>query len=340
MVNDKYLMLLFIVPAVILPVFAWAAWRRRRLLRRFAKAPMLAHLNAEINPARRALKAVLAVLAFVLIVVAMTRPRWNPTPRMIPQLGRDVVILLDVSRSMLAEDIKPNRLERAKIAIKDLIVRLEGDRVALVTFAGSASVKCPLTRDYSFLRMALDELGPESVFRGGTNVGDAIRKAANEVFENTPRDYRDIILITDGGDLEESLPVEAAEAAAAEGVRIIAVGLGDPVNGAPIPVVDENGRKRYLEHNGETVRTKLDSETLRKTALASAGGVYLPVETGTFDLGQMYYGIASGSGRRQLEEEVRMEYEEKFQIFLVLAFLVLAADTVISDARRRNLNNY
>ena len=335
MVNDKYLMLLFLIPMVLLPVFIWAGWQRKRLMKRLAETPLMRYINRDVSVSRRVLKMILIMIGFALIVVGMTRPRWNPTPKTIQKHGRDVVILLDVSRSMLAEDIKPNRLARAKIAIKDLLQRLDGDRVGLITFAGTASVKCPLTRDYAFLRLVLDEVTPQSVFRGGTNVGDAIRKATNEIFDNTPRDYRDIILITDGGDLEGSLPVEAAKAAAAEGIRIIAVGLGDPVNGSPIPTFDPaTGKRSYLMHDGKMVKTKLDSKTLRAVALASASGVYMPVETGTFDLGQIYSDLSANSGRRELDKEVKMEYEEKFQIFLILAFLVLAGEFIVSERRR------
>ena len=183
------------------------------------------------------------VLAFVSIVVALTEPKWNPQPQQIRRKGRDVVILLDTSRSMLAEDIKPNRLERSKIAISDLLEVLAGDRVAIVTFAGNATVKCPLTQDYAFVRMALADISTESTSRGGTLIGDAIRKAAEEVFDKQSRQYKDLILITDGED-HDSFPVEAAKKAAKEGVRIIAIGLGDDATGSRIPITGPERRER------------------------------------------------------------------------------------------------
>jgi len=167
----------------------------------------------------------LLIVGFVSIVIALTEPKWNPQAQRIKRQGRDVCILLDTSRSMLAEDIKPNRLERSKIAIRDLLETLKGDRIAIVTFAGNSTVKCPLTQDYAFVRMALADISTESSSRGGTMIGDAIRKATEEVFDKQSREYKDIILITDGED-HDSFPVQAAEKAAADGIRIIAVGLG------------------------------------------------------------------------------------------------------------------
>ncbi|MHC4977172.1 MAG: VWA domain-containing protein, partial [Planctomycetota bacterium] len=195
---------------------------RRRAMRRFASATVHAQLGLRIGGARWFLRAICVTLSFATLSVALARPQWNPQPQDVERSGRDVVFLIDVSRSMLAQDIVPSRLDRTKLWIKDLAPQLKGDRVGIVAFAGSASVVCPLTQDYRFFSFTLDELSPRSVPRGGTNIGDGVRKVLNSVFreEDDSTHYRDIILITDGED-QESLPVEAAQQAAERGVRII-----------------------------------------------------------------------------------------------------------------------
>src|SRR4030043_870416 len=198
--NDKALWLLFIVPALLVPAYIWCFWRKAKALKVLASSDMLKKINVSVSLKKQIFKAFLLIAAFTSIVLALTEPRWNPQTQKIKRKGRDVCILLDTSRSMLADDIKPNRLERSKIAIADLMETLAGDRIAIVTFAGNSVVKCPLTQDYAFVRMALADISTESTSRGGTMVGDAIRKAGDEVFDKQSRQYKDLNLITDGED--------------------------------------------------------------------------------------------------------------------------------------------
>lgn len=156
--NDKALWLLFTIPVILIPAYIWCFWRKAQALKILASTDMLKKINSSVSLKKQVLKALLLLSAFVIIVIALTQPRWNPQAQKIKRLGRDVCILLDTSRSMLAEDIKPSRLERSKIAIKDLMEILQGDRIAIVTFAGNATIKCPLTQDYAFVRMALDDI--------------------------------------------------------------------------------------------------------------------------------------------------------------------------------------
>jgi Ca-activated chloride channel family protein len=233
---------------------------------------------------------------------------------------------------MLAEDLVPNRLERAKLAIRDAIDRLQGDRVALVAFAGTAVVKCPLTLDYGFFRLALDEIEPESVSRGGTMIGDAIRKTMDSVFKGQDAQFQDIILITDGED-QESYPVEAARAAGQRGIRLIAIGLGDENEGRRIPITNEQGERTFLTYRGQEVWSKLDADTLRRMVNATPGGRYLNVSTGAIDLGDVYTKLIASAQKRALEDETTERYEEKFQIFLAVAFLLLCAETIVRERR-------
>jgi Ca-activated chloride channel family protein len=235
---------------------------------------------------------------------------------------------------MLAEDLAPNRLERAKLAIRDCIERLQGDRVGLVVFAGSSIVKCPLTLDYGFFRMMLEDISPESVSRGGTMIGDAVRKCVDEVFDDRHKEYKDIILITDGED-HDSFPVEAATEAGERGIRIIAIGIGNEDQGKRIPITDKQGHRTFLTHNGQEVWSKLDADTLRKMVNATSGGRYLNVATGTIDLGQVYMDIIAGAEKKALESRTVKRYEEKFQIFAALAFALLCIEMAVSERKRR-----
>ena len=328
----KMLYLLWLLPALAL-LYAWAAARRRAALRRFVDDEILERIGLSQNRPARAWKAALFIAAFSLVAFATARPAWNPKPQTIERRGRDVMILLDVSKSMLAEDLAPNRLERAKIAIKDMVERLQGDRVGLIAYAGTAVLKVPLTTDYGFFSLVLDDIDVESVSRGGTKIGDAVRKTLDEGFDNEEKKYKDIILITDGED-HDSFPVEAAEEAAQKGVRIIAIGLGDENEGRRIPLTDERGNRYYLTYNGQEVWSRLDAATLRRMANATPGGKYLNVATGAIDLGDVYLKLIASEEKREIETKTMQLYEEKFQIFLAMALLMLVAETFVGERRR------
>ena len=332
--NDKALWLLFLVPAVLVPVYAWCFWRKAQALKVLASNEMLAKINSSVSLKRQIVKAVLMILAFVCIVVALTEPKWNPQPQQIRREGRDVVVLLDTSRSMLAEDLKPNRLERSKLAISDLLEVLQGDRIAIITFAGNASVKCPLTQDYAFVRMALANISVESNTRGGTMIGDAIRMATDEVFDAQSRKYKDLILITDGED-HDSFPVQAAEKAAEQGIRIFAFGLGDDVTGTRIPITGPNGEKTFLKYQGQEVWSKLNSDMLREIAYATDGGGYLSVTPDTtMDLGSIYTDRIASAEKRELESMTMVKYDEKFQIFIALGIGLLICEALLSERKK------
>jgi Ca-activated chloride channel family protein len=330
--NIGMLSLLWVVPLLFI-LFLYSAERRKRLLARLIHADLQQRLVA-VNPVRRWWKAALMIAGFILIVIGLARPAWNLQQTKITRTGRDVVFVLDVSKSMLAEDLAPNRLERAKLAIADVIDRLRGDRVGLVVFAGTAVVKCPLTLDYGFFRMMLDNIDTDSISRGGTMIGDAIRVVLDQMLDDQEKKYKDIVLITDGED-QESFPVEAAKAAAAKGVRLLIIGLGDENEGKRIPIVDESGRRTFMKYQGREVWSRLDAKTLRQMALADPGSRYLNVATGTIDLGEVYMQLIGSASKKELGEETIEKYEEKFQIFVGLAFLLLVIEVMISERSER-----
>jgi len=336
--NDRALWLLFVVPVVLVPAYLWCFWRKAQTLRILASSEMLKKINVSVSMKKQILKALLLIGAFLSIVVALTEPKWNPQAQKIKRQGRDVVILLDTSRSMLAEDLKPNRLERSKIAISDLLETLQGDRVAIVTFAGNSTIKCPLTQDYAFVRMQLADISTESTSKGGTMIGDAIRKATEEVFDKQSREYKDIILITDGED-HESFPVRAAEKAGAEGIRIIAIGLGNDDSGARIPITGPEGKRAFLKYDGREVWSKLDSDILREVVAASNRGRYMGVRPGeTMNLGRIYKELIATAEKRQLESVTMMKYDEQFRIFLALGIGLVVCEALITERRKANSN--
>lgn len=328
-----WLHMVWLAPAVMaLSVLAIA--RREAAVRLFIDAGLIPMLNAQAGRARLVVKAMLCAAALGLIAVALARPQWNPRPREVMRKGRDVCFLIDVSRSMLAEDLAPTRLERAKLWVRDVLTQASGDRVALVAFAGAPVVKCPLTHDYGFMRSALTDLSPESVTLGGTAIGDAVRIAIDEVFDPSDPRFKDIILITDGED-HESFPVEAAKAAGAAGIRIIAIGIGDEA-GSPIPVTDARGQRTFLkDSSGQTVLSKLGSQTLRDMALASSDGVYLHVATGDIELDKVYATLVRKAEQKEMEASHSVIYDEQFQMFLAAALGLLILECLISERARR-----
>ncbi|MGH7243841.1 MAG: VWA domain-containing protein [Phycisphaerales bacterium] len=311
--------------------------RARRGLKIFAGSTLQ---ETKPGAARAATKLVLTAVGLAALMLAVARPQADPVEESVSVRGRDVLFIVDVSRSMLSRDAVPNRLSRAKLWINDLVNTLQSDRVGLIAFAGAAVVKCPLTMDYGFFRMSLDELSPASVPRGGTLIGDAIRKAMTDVFEPGRGRYRDIILITDGED-QGSFPAEAAKQAAEQGVRLIVIGIGSEVEGAPVPSDEKNDRK-YVEYEGERVRSRLDQTTLSAIAQAASraagdsggGGVFLNVGTGTMNLDTVYHDLAGSADQRETETKSNVLYRELFPYFLLIAGACLALEPIIGGRIR------
>jgi len=337
--DPVWLHALWLAPAALL--LAWsAASARRRALARLGDASLVFTIAEGAGVARRWLRAWCVALAVASLALALARPQHGERTRDIERRGRDLVFVVDVSRSMLARDLAPNRLERAKLWIKDLVDDLGGDRVALVAFAGAPAIKCPLTQDRAFFRLALEGLDPDSAPRGGTMIGDAIRKVLDDVLEvergdGVPIDsnrFRDIILFTDGED-QESFPVRAAQLAAEHGVRIIAIGLGDSGEGSPVPTAGD--AESFVQHDGSTVRSRLDADTLAQLASVAPGNAFLEVGTGDIDLAQVYRDLIASAGQAVLGSATVTEYDERFMLFLAAALALLAFESLVGEGRRR-----
>jgi Ca-activated chloride channel family protein len=323
--ETAWLLALLAIPAIALAGW-WVDRRRRRRLATLLDPALHARLLRAPGPRKRALRRALLLGALGLAAVALARPLGGEIETPVTRSGRDVVYVIDVSRSMLAEDVAPTRLDRARTIALDGLRAMRGDRVAVVAFAGSAALKAPLTHDASFTRMAIEELGPRSVARGGTKVGDALRTVLDTLFEEEDAGRsRDVVLITDGED-HDSFPVDAAAALNEHNARLIAIGLGRS-SGAPVPAPG-GGSLRY---EGEPVISRLNSGALDRMARATEGGVFLPVGDGFIEFDEVYRGLASSRERAETESVERTRRAELFQWPLALAFLLLSIERIIRD---------
>ncbi len=313
-------------------LYAWAVRRRRRDLRRFVGPVLMARLAAGASLERQALKGILLCLGMGFLALALCRPQWGMRLEPMVVHGIDVVIALDASDSMLAEDLRPNRLERAKAAAGELIERLPLDRVAVVPFAGSAEVVCPLTPDHEAARLFIDVVNPADTAVPGTSIGEAIRTALS-VFSRKERKYKAIVLITDGEDHEQK-GIEAASAAAAQGAVVYALGVGSG-RGEPVPVRAEDGSLRGYKKDdeGRVITSRLNEEMLSEVAAAGRGR-YFRLSGDQQEVAALAAEIA-GLERRARELGQHSRYEDHYQIPLAIATLLLGAEALVAERRRR-----
>ena len=325
-----YLWLLLLLP--LLALFGlWAVAAKRRALARFAAPQVAGRLTRSVSVPRQHWKYCIAVCGFAFLTLALSGPQFGAELTMAKRKGVDVVIALDVSRSMLAEDVGPNRLQRARYQVGELLDRLEGDRVGLVVFAGKAFVQCPLTLDYGALRLLLSVVDAGSIPVQGTAVGEAI-ELARSCFDEGDRQHKAIVLFTDGED-HAADPVAAADRAAAEGVRIFAIGMGTS-DGELIPVRQEGGGVDFhRDRAGNPVKTRLDEGVLREVAALSEGAYYRSSLRGS-EIEEIYDEIAN-MDQKEFESQRFRRYEERYQIPLALALACFALESLLGDRRRQ-----
>jgi Ca-activated chloride channel family protein len=320
------LLLLLLPPLALLLVLVRA--RRRRLLSRFGREDLVARLVRAPGAGRWALRTSLILVASAFLVLTLARPRWGERLEEVHRQGVDVIVAMDVSASMLAEDVKPSRLSRAREEVASLIDSLEGDRVGLVAFAGTSYVACPLTLDYAAAKVFLDVLDPALIPVPGTGIAAAIRKSTL-TFNSRERRYKVLVLITDGED-HEGGAVAAAKEAARQGVVIYTLGVGTGA-GSPIPQRDAGGGvtgyKRDRE--GKIVTSHLDPVGLAEIAEA-AGGKYLPATAEGKEIREIEDRIARME-RRQVGSRLTITYEERYQIPLAVALLALVLDAGVGS---------
>lgn len=313
--------------AVCLGAVVFAAVAQRRARARFATSNLIRRVLPPVQRFRRTAGTVLVTGAMVLMVLALVDVRWGKVWREVPQKGIEVVFVLDVSRSMLADDAAPSRLERAKQQIKDTVDEMAGDRVGLVVFAGDVRQQIPLTTHYDDFKQRLDEVGPHNVRRGGSDLANAI-DAASQAFLTKSNAHKAMVIFTDGTE-QTSEPIEAARKAHAEsGVRIFTVGLGDMEKGSRIPIETKN-RTGYLEHDGQTVWSKLNSEVLKQVA-TETDGAFVPAGTKQVNMADVYHNYIAGVEQTEFDTAKINQYEARYQWFLVPALVLLLAEIVLT----------
>jgi Ca-activated chloride channel family protein len=268
-----WLWLLALLP-LLAGLFLWSYRRGMALVAKIIAPRLREQLAGAVSPARRILRASLLIASFGLAMAALAQPRYGFIERETKQKGRDVVIAIDTSRSMLATDVSPNRLARAKLFTQDLVRLMQGDRIGLVAFAGSAFLQAPLTLDYNAVANALEELDTNVIPMGGTNIAAAIA-IAREAFGKAEGQTRALIILTDGEELDAD-GIAAAKKAAEEGIRIFTVGIGSP-EGSLIPIRADDGRSDFVrDRSGKPVTSKLDESRLKEIATAT-GGFFTPI---------------------------------------------------------------
>ncbi|MGJ3242319.1 MAG: VWA domain-containing protein [Opitutales bacterium] len=320
--------------AGVLPLILLLMWRtarlRRKLLETFTSGQLIAGLTASWSPGRQRLKNTLLVLGLTPAILALARPQWGFTWQESRGRGIDILFALDASRSMLAEDISPNRLERSKLAIRSLVSGLGGDRVGLIAFAGDAFLQCPLTLDYDAFTLSLDAVEPDIMARGGTNIAAAIREAEAAFAAND--NFRFLVLITDGEDLAEK-GLEVARKAGEGGIRIFTIGVGSE-SGEPIPIRDDRGNLRYVrDATGDIVTTRLDADTLRSIAGAT-DALYQPLGPTGEGLRTVYNQGLADIPPEERESRTKRVPVERYPWFLGAAIACLAIELLIGTRRR------
>ena len=323
---------IFLAFAAAVPLVGlWWAFLRARREKAFGRL-VAPSLRTKLVPAGAnlwGLQAWLILVGLFLSLFAAARPQWGRTAEKTVARSRNVVVAIDVSRSMLAQDVRPDRLERVKADVADLIDSLGGDRCALVAFRRTGVCICPLTTDRAYLRSALEKLSPESAPQGETDLGSAIR-ASLDALDPAADDHNAVILISDGGDLRGEA-LANAKLAKKRGIPIFTVGIGDPKQETSIPAQDGRGEQKF---KGEIVKVKLEEEALKAIAEASRGR-YVPLATaGTAEttLGAIYQRFLRQVAAKEQNEEIERT-AERYQMFLVPGLCLLLAGAMLSKGR-------
>lgn len=328
--TETLILWLLLVPVAASAVLAAATLaRRRRARRRFADDALMRRIAPGVSHERQRLRLFFVVMAVVFLGLAAGRPQIGTKLGVAKRLGVDLLIALDVSDSMRAEDVRPNRLERAKRQAMSLIDLLKGDRVGIVVFSGEAFVQCPLTLDYGAATMLLSAVQPGTLERPGTALGEAI-DASVEALSTEPDRSKVLVVMTDGED-HGSEPVEAARRAAEAGIRIYAIGFGSS-SGEPIPLDPAEGTGYKRDSEGDVVMSRLDESTLMEVADAS-GGRYFRASNTDRELAVIEEEIAKMQ-QGELESRMMAYYEERFQVPLAVALAFLVAATFIPERVR------
>ncbi len=332
--ETERLHLLWVLPVILL-LFIFAKRRKNELLRLFGDIGTIKNLLASYSEERLFWKSFFLVFSLVFVILALAQPQWGLEKRQIKRKGIDMIFMVDTSLSMLAQDIKPNRIGKAKFLMKSFLKQLKGDRVGIVTFAGSGFLQSPLTLDYSAFQLFADSIQVGFVPDPGSNLTSGVETAIRS-FPNEKNKYRVIIILSDGEVTEGEID-QAIQMAKKEEVRIYTVGTGTP-DGEPIPLQSSDGKTSGYkkDQRGEVVITKLNEATLQKLA-KETNGLYFKASPSETEAEVIYQHIQT-IGKKEIQEKEIIEKEDHYQTFLMIAFILLLFESLISERKRSEVS--
>lgn len=325
----------FIYAFAIIPVLLIIYWATRRwkkaALKNYGELAVIKQLFPDLSKTKQAWKFILFNVAFALLIIGMINPQIGTKLEEVKRKGADIMICLDVSNSMKAEDLSPNRLEKSKQAIAKLLDKLEGDRIGIIVFGGEAYVQLPITTDYAAAKLFLESISTDMIPTQGTDIGKAIDLAV-ESFGKDEGKNKAIVIITDGENHEEDA-VKAAETAAGKGISIHTIGMGSE-NGAPIPLYKGNVQDGYRkDKDGNTIITKLNDQTLKEIA-GAGNGIYVRATNSDAGLNNVLTELDKLE-KKQFESKMYSDYEDRFQWFIAAALLFLLTETLLTERKSR-----
>lgn len=333
--NSEFLYGLIIIPVLVI-IFLIGMYWKRRALKKFGDLEVISHLMPFVSSLRPVIKFIFLILALTSLIFALADPQFGSKLEKVKREGVEIMIAVDVSNSMLAEDVEPNRLERTKRAISKMVNQLSNDKIGLVVFAGDAYVQVPLTTDYSAVRMYMSTINTDVVPTQGTAIGSAIEMSIRSFDEESEMD-KALIIITDGEN-HEGDAIKVAQEAEEKGITIHTIGMGDP-SGSPIPLREENGTKVYQkDQQGNVVVSKLNEETLERIA-AQGNGTYIHASNARTGLNELFEEI-SKMNQKEIESKVYTDYQHRFQYLIGLALIFLFADLIVLERKNKRFMKF
>lgn len=332
--NPEILYFLLIIPVLVL-IFIFSNVNKKKRLKKFGDINIINVLIPDYSKSRPILKFIFLTLSITFLILGLANPQIGSKLEQVKRKGIELMIALDVSNSMMAEDIQPNRLERAKQAISKLIDNLENDRIGLIIFAGDAFIQLPITTDYTSAKMFLNSINTGSVPVQGTSIGKAIELGMRS-FSTEDDKNKAIIIITDGENHEDN-GTDAANNAYKKGITVHTIGMGLP-QGAPIPVIGRYGQRDFkTDKNGEVVISKLNETMLQQ--IASAGnGIYIRANNTTVGLSTLFDEL-NKLEKKEIEGEIYSEYDDRFQYFLAISLFFLILEILIIERKNKLFRN-
>ena len=319
----------FIIMPVMLMVFLWTFFWKKRIQKSFGSAVVLKRLSPDLSFFKSSLKFIILCLAVGFLVIGLINPKIGTKLETIKREGVDIVFAIDVSKSMLAEDVAPNRLEKSKQLVTQIINNLASDRVGIIAYAGKAFPQLPITTDYASAKMFLQSMNTDMLSSQGTAINEAIQLSRN-YFDDEEQTNRVLIIISDGED-HNDLSIEVAEAASEEGIKIYTIGVGSE-KGGPIPLKRNGVVMSYKkDQNNETIITKLNEETLRLIANEAKGGYINGSQTA--DVVEQIRAVLSAMDKKEFEAKEFAEYKDQFQWFLGIGLFFLILDVLLLERK-------